>query len=91
MGAIMALKFVRTKTAEYRLDFDNGLLIRNPVGVPAGEPEAWPVADLRLDKESIPFKLLGDIEVGKPLQVLLDIRKDGILTVRSTTPVVSID
>lgn len=48
------------------------------------------VAELRMDKQAIPFDFLAPLEIGKPAQFLLQIRDDGMPTVRTTTDVLKI-
>lgn len=47
-------------------------------------------ADLRRDGEAIKLLQIVEMQVGRPGLLLLDVRRDGVLTVRSTTSVVSI-
>lgn len=48
------------------------------------------VASLRKDGEAIPYLSIGTLRVGQPAQFLLQIRDDGVQTVRTTTPIVAI-
>ena len=74
---------MRTRTGRYHLDFDAGMLTREPV---PGDP-LYPTDDLRKDNEPIPFQLIGNVVIGHPARFLLQIRDDGVPTVRTTTPV----
>lgn len=47
-------------------------------------------AELRRDGEAIKLVRVIAMQVGRPGLMLLDVRRDGVLTVRSTTRVVSI-
>jgi hypothetical protein len=86
---------VETETAVYILDREAELLRRFPRSEPQfveDSPHTLPaaVAALRKDTEAIPFKLLAPLELGKPAQFLLEIRDDGVSTVRTTTDVVKL-
>lgn len=81
---------VQTETAVYVLDEPNGTLRRYPRE--NLNNQGWPVAALRMDTQSIPYRLHPHfpLEVGEPAIFILNIRNDGVETVRTTTPVVSI-
>lgn len=86
---------VETETAIYALDLAAMTLQRHPRDKPVGVEDsrhALPaaVATLRKDGEGIPFTLLAPLELGKPAQFLLEIRDDGVKTVRTTTDVLNI-
>lgn len=49
-----------------------------------------PVAQLRLDGEQIPLLRIGTLKIGQRGELWLDVRRDGIFTLRLTTPVTSI-
>lgn len=83
----MSVQYVRTRTARYKLDFDRGLLTRRP----AGHSGEWLAGDLRRDGEPIPFRLIGKIELGKPMRLVLRVRDDNVTTLRYTTPVVGLE
>lgn len=77
---------VTTETATYVLDLDNKRCVRVPdagLGLP-GLPPAE-VAVLRKDHASVPLISVECARVGQPLVVVIDVRGDGILTVRRTT------
>ncbi|KRF06341.1 hypothetical protein ASH00_08865 [Arthrobacter sp. Soil782] len=50
-----------------------------------------PVYDLRKDGESVPVLAFSGVQLNEEILFTLDIRGDGIETVRRTTPAVSID
>ncbi|MFD1210735.1 hypothetical protein ACFQ36_01600 [Arthrobacter sp. GCM10027362] len=50
-----------------------------------------PAADLRRDGETLPLLAIGQLQLGRPGALVIDVRRDGIPTVRGTTPVVSIE
>jgi hypothetical protein len=78
---------VQTETAAYVLEgCHKGILTRYPR---EGNHD-YDVAQLRMDGERIPYQVVGEITVGERVQFLLEIRDDGVLTHRTTTPVVSI-
>lgn len=86
---------VETETAIYDLDLVAMTLRRHPRPEPVeveDSPHTLPasVAALRKDGEGIPFNFLAPLEVGKPAQFLLEIRDDGVQTIRTTTDIVSI-
>jgi hypothetical protein len=45
------------------------------------------IASLRRDHESVPLLDLITCAVGKPMQMLIDLRADGVSTLRTTTVV----
>lgn len=48
------------------------------------------VSKLRRDGDEIPLLAIGKLAVGETAQLVLDVRGDGVVTVRETTPVLSI-
>lgn len=83
---------VKTHSSHYILNFEEGMLLRRPVETALpnqfNDTEQFAVADLRKDGSAIPFQLAGDLKVGQDMILVLQIRDDGILTHRRTTPVV---
>lgn len=86
---------VETESSIYELDLvafklkryprDTPIKVENPRdGLPAS------VATLRMDGDAIPFQFLAPLEIGKPAQFLLQIRDDGVQTIRTTTDVLKI-
>lgn len=71
-----------TQSSAYIVDMHEGYLIRVPQN---GEASM-----LRKDHQHIPLLLIEHLVVGQPMVCWLDIRKDGVLTRRSTTPVAGI-
>jgi hypothetical protein len=57
---------------------------------PAEDYADLDVATLRRDGEEIALIALGNLEVGRRGELVLDVRRDGIATYRQTTPVLSI-
>lgn len=77
---------VETMTAAYVLDMDARTVVRRPK-----DRSTWPIAELRRDEQVVPLvKLPWAAMTGWPLQMTIDVRGDGVLTVRNTTPVQSI-
>ena len=84
---------IETETAIYSLDLIHMRLRRIPRDevVETGVHELpAAIAALRKDHEEIPFEFLAPLEVGKPAKFLLQIREDGVQTVRTTTDVLSV-
>ncbi len=80
---------VTTETSTYLLDLDARLVTRVP-DAGAGTPDGLSgvsIASLRRDHEPIPLIELVRCEPGQPMRVLLDVREDGISTMRTTTTV----
>lgn len=80
---------VRTETSTYVLDLDAMTATRLP-GTGAGALPGLPpveTADLRRDAEPIPLLARPEPVVGRPLELLLQVREDGIPTVRVTNVV----
>lgn len=80
---------VQTETAVYVLSPADGVLTRYPR---EEFNENWEISKLRMDHQNIPYKLHPQypLEVGKPAVFILNIRNDGVETVRTTTPVIEI-
>jgi hypothetical protein len=78
---------VTTETSVYRLDLDANLVTRVPDAGAGTPPGMSPVsiASLRRDHEPIALLELLECEVGAPLRMILDIRLDGIATLRVST------
>lgn len=81
---------VQTETAVYVINEADGVLTRYPRENLVGQ-NAHDVAHLRKDHQIIPYKLAKPLVVGEPAVFILNIRNDGVETVRTTTPVVSIN
>ena len=86
---------VETESAIYALDLVEFKLRRFPRSEPVDVENSQHtlravVAALRKDGEAIPFQFLAPLEIGKPAQFLLQIRDDGVQTVRTTTDVLKI-
>jgi hypothetical protein len=80
---------VTTETSVYLLELDLKQVTRVPdagAGPPPGFSPA-PIASLRRDHESAPLLELITCTVGEPMRMLIDIRRDGVSTLRTTTVV----
>ena len=75
---------VTTQTATYEVAPDRTWIVRYPAGEP---PRGWTAADLRKDSERIPVLHWTEPVVGEQWRLILDVRGDGIQTIRTTTPV----
>jgi hypothetical protein len=73
---------VFTHTSIHVLNFDQHTAKRIP-GAPEGD---WELADLRRDLETVAL-YNAQIRIGQPAVLFLDLRGDGIPTMRITTPV----
>ena len=71
---------VTTQESEYGLAIRNGRVTRRPV---IGDP-------LRADGDWVPLLGVLDLEPGRPMVLLLDVRGEGQPTIRISTPVVRI-
>jgi hypothetical protein len=65
----------------YELDLDNSTVQRLP---------SQGAAQLREDANAVPLLALRPPRVGEPMVMLIDVRSDGIETLRCTTPVINI-
>lgn len=80
---------VTTETSVYLLDLDMKQVTRVP-DAGAGPPPGWspaPIAALRRDHESVPLLKVITCTVGEPMRMLIDVRRDGVCTLRTTTVV----
>jgi hypothetical protein len=74
---------ITTENSRYELDLENQLVTRLPMEH---------AGTLRRDEESVKLlKLYGEPTVGEDLVMLLDIRRDGIETLRRTSPIVHVE
>src|SRR5665647_3870286 len=82
---------VVTESSTYLFDLDERTATRYP-GTGAGAVDAWlsPVSGLRQDGDRIPLTQLTRCEIGKRLLAVLDVRRDGVITLRESTTVISI-
>lgn len=79
---------VATESGSYVIDLKNETSIRTPrKDVEAADVYA---ADLRRDNEEVKVISLVSLQVGEPMVLVLDIRQDGVETLRQTTNVQSI-
>lgn len=86
---------IETESSIYLLDLAAMTLERFPRDAPViveNSPHTLPaaVAALRKDGQAIPFEFLKPLKVGEPAQFLLQIRDDGVQTIRTTTDVLTI-
>lgn len=81
---------VRTLTAQYRLDLDRAVIVREPA--PSTAPGAPVAAALRRDGTEIALLAVLTCQVGVPMTLLLHLAPDAPtpITYRQTTPVTSI-
>lgn len=80
---------VTTETSVYLLDLNAKRVTRVPdagAGPPPGLSPA-PIASLRRDNESVPLLELITCAIDEPMRMLIDIRRDGVGTLRTTTVV----
>lgn len=80
---------VTTVTSVYLLDLDAKRVTRVPdagAGPPPGLSPA-PIASLRRDHESVPLLELITCAIDEPMRMLIDVRRDGVSTLRTTTVV----
>lgn len=83
-GEIVAL-IVTTESGSYVLDLEKETAIRTPrKDVTAEDVYA---ADLRRDNEEVKIISLVTLKIDEPMVMVLDIREDGIETIRTTTNV----
>jgi hypothetical protein len=78
---------VTTETSLYLIDLDARLVIRVPDAGAGALPGLSPVAiaSLRRDHEQVTLIELIECELERPLRMLLDLRRDGVVTLRTTT------
>ncbi len=84
------LWFVSTQHSGYVLDLEHPTLIRIPGTLIRGEVAAS-AADLRRDGEPIPLLGVHHFRLGDPLVMTIQVRPDGIPTLRTTTPVTCVE
>jgi hypothetical protein len=90
VAEVPAQVLVTTHTAVYLLDPHARTATRHP-RQDAHEPAAFMVARLRRDGEVVPLLAVLQLQIGWPMILGLDVRGDGLLTVRCSTPVVVIE
>jgi hypothetical protein len=86
---------VTTLTSRYFLDLDTRQMMREPGG---GNPGrfGWDtgppiVAPLRRDGDVVPLRSVAHCRLGESLVLFLDLRGDGVVTVRQSTQVTAIE
>lgn len=85
---------VTTLTSRYFLDLDTHEAMRHPVGrgeEGGGGGDAVSTAYLRRDGDVVPLRSVARCRLGESLVLLLDLRGDGVVTVRQSTVVTAID
>lgn len=82
---------VATETSSYMLDLDARTARRIP-GYGVGSLDGLPLhtALLRRDDTDIELEQIIELTVGKPMMLLLDLRQDGVMTLRRSTIVAAI-
>jgi len=70
----------------YRIDFDAGTATRYPDLEDDSDER-----QLRRDEEELPLHALTEFTIGYPMVLVLNLRGDGIPTIRTTTPVTAIE
>lgn len=81
---------VFTETSAYLLDLDAAVVTRVP-GAGAGQVMGRvPTASLRRDREGLPLIRFDGAVVGQTMALVIDVRGDGVPTLRQTTVVVLI-
>jgi hypothetical protein len=81
---------ITTETSTHLLDLDQRLVTRSPAAANDTLADPERIATLRRDNEAVPLIALTRLTVDEPMELLLDIRGDGIVTTRSTTRVLAI-
>lgn len=79
---------VLTETSSYVVDEDEAWVVRTPG---TGLDSQIPVSRLRRDREAIPLLEIIRMVIGEPMILFLAIRTDGVRTLRTTTPVRSVE
>lgn len=86
--------WVHTQTAIYFVDLDGCRVTRFPDAENTRRPEDlregdddYTVSLLRLDADPIPLVQVISLAEREPMVLVLDVRRDGVLTIRPTTPV----
>jgi hypothetical protein len=84
---------VRTQTAYYEVDLDAASVTRHPDSEPGERTRTRvpPVATLRRDANPINLLAVHHCTLDEPAILLLDLIGDGTTTIRTTTPVLSIE
>ena len=80
---------VTTETSLYLVDLDAQLVTRVPDAGAGSPPGSSPVAiaSLRRDYEPVTLIELIECQLDRPLSMLLDVRRDGVPTLRVSTQV----
>lgn len=79
---------VWTESSCYLIDLKERWIIRERGAGVGPLPDLPPLAEastLRRDGDQIPLLEMYQLEIGKPMIMLLDVRGDGVSTVRTTT------
>lgn len=82
---------VTTETSSYIVNLTENTVTRIPGDLATPPLTDIITATLRRDNTTVPLLMLRLCRVGEPMQLLLDIRGDGIPTLRTTTIVQSIE
>lgn len=86
---------VTTQTSRYFLDLDSHQVMRHPGGGSKGR-HGWDsgppsAALLRGDGDVLPLRSVARCRVGESLVLFLDLRGDGVVTIRQSTQVIAIE
>ncbi|MBO0693008.1 MAG: hypothetical protein J2P58_08935 [Acidimicrobiaceae bacterium] len=85
---------VTTQTSRYFLDLDTHEVMRHPGGGKE-RPRGWDggpsVATLRADGDVVPLRSVAQCRLGESLVLVLDLRGDGVVTIRQSTQVTAIE
>lgn len=76
---------VTTESGSYIIDLEKETAIRTPRK--DVDPREVYTADLRRDNEEVKIIALKTLQYGEPMVMILDIRQDGVETLRTTTKV----
>jgi len=84
---------VTTLTSRYFLDLDTRQVMRRPGGTNLRRPgsDSSGVAALRNDGDVVPLRSVAHCRVGDSLVLYLDLRGDGVVTIRQSTQVTTIE
>lgn len=75
---------VSTKSSTYVVDLGDMTLCRTPAQEGL---DGFEVSQLRKDAETVPLLKLSRCVLGESMVALIDVRGDGVATVRQTTPI----
>ena len=82
---------VTTETAVYDIDLDAAWICRHPADEQPRGGQYPHIATLRSDDTPIPLVAVHQCQLGAPMILVLDLRGDGVLTVRMSTEVLKVE